>query len=235
MSALLAVRVCIASVVGLAAIGAAVAARPRGPAPRRILALGDSYTIGEGVPAADRWPVRLAELLRGRAPAPAAPVIVARTGWTTDELATAIAARPPRGRFDLVTLLVGVNNQYRGRDLEEFRVQFRGLLARAVTFAGGEARRVIAVSIPDWGVTPFAQGRDRARIAAEIDAFNAVAREEAARAGTRWADVTTLSRRHGADARFLVADGLHPSGAAYAEWAAVISESLDAGRAPTSR
>lgn len=185
----------------------------------RYLALGDSYTIGESVAPAERWPVRLAALLRDRGVTIAAPVIIARTGWTTDELSAGIDAAAPRGTYALVSLLIGVNNQYRGRSVEEYRTQFRGLLQRAVGFAGGEAGRVVVVSIPDWGVTPFAQGRDRARIAAEIDAFNAAAREETARAGARYVDITPFSRQAATDRTLVAADGLHPSGKMYAEWA----------------
>lgn len=185
----------------------------------RFLALGDSYTIGEGVDPAERWPVRLAGLLRERGIAIGEPEIIARTGWTTDELAAAIGEADPHGPYALVTLLIGVNNQYRGRDAEEYRAQFTDLLRRAVGFAGGDARRVIVLSIPDWGVTPFAEGRDRARIAAEIDVYNAINREEAARAGARYVDVTAQTRAAGADPAFVVDDGLHPSGRSYAEWA----------------
>jgi lysophospholipase L1-like esterase len=185
----------------------------------RILALGDSYTIGEGVPEAERWAVRLAALLRERGVAAGEPQIIARTGWTTDELSAAIDREEPRGPYALVTLLIGVNNQYRGRDVEEYRAEFAALLRRAVGFAGGDASRVVVLSIPDWGVTPFADGRDRARIAAEIDAYNAANRDEAARAGARYVDVTPQTRAAGADPAFLVGDGLHPSGRAYAEWA----------------
>jgi lysophospholipase L1-like esterase len=185
----------------------------------RFLALGDSYTIGEGVDEGDRWPVQLAELLRERGIDVGDPRIIARTGWTTDELSAAIDDADPRGPYALVSLLIGVNNQYRGRDAEEYRAQFTGLLRRAIGFAGGDASRVIVLSIPDWGVTPFADGRDRAGIAAEIDAYNAIARDEARRAGARWIDITPQSRAAGADPAFLVSDGLHPSGRAYAEWA----------------
>ncbi len=185
----------------------------------RFLALGDSYTIGEGVDEAERWPVRLAGLLRERGVPVAAPRIIARTGWTTDELAAAIDDAAPRGPYALVTLLIGVNNQYRGRDVEEYRAEFAELLRRAVGFAGGDARRVVVLSIPDWGVTPFADGRDRASIAAAIDAYNAANRDEAARLGAHWVDVTPQTRAAGADPAFLVSDGLHPSGRSYAEWA----------------
>lgn len=208
-----------------AALAVAACARPGEPrngggvGEMRFLALGDSYTIGEGVDEGERWPVRLAALLRERGVPVADPQVIARTGWTTDELAAAIDDAGPRGPYALVSLLIGVNNQYRGRGAEEYRAQFTELLRRAVGFAGGDARRVIVLSIPDWGVTPFAHARDRARIAAEIDAFNAVNREEAGRAGARYVDVTPQTRAAGADPAFLVGDGLHPSGRSYAEWA----------------
>jgi hypothetical protein len=137
------------------------------------LALGDSYTIGEGVPEAGRWPVQLAALLHARGIALDAPRIIATTGWTTDELDAGIdaanAADPIPTDHALVSLLIGVNNQYRGRPLAEYEVQFAGLLERAIEFAAGEASRVIVLAIPDWGVTPFAiqSGRDRAQIAAD--------------------------------------------------------------------
>ena len=184
------------------------------------LALGDSYTVGEGVPAADRWPVRLAAALRADSLGVAAPETVAETGWTVAEMEAGIDAADPQGPFALVTLLIGVNDQYRGGDAAGYRVAFRGSLARAVRFAGGDAGRVVVVSIPDWGVTPFAADRDRAQIAADIDAFNAAARDETAAAGARWADVTAVSRATGAAET--AADGLHPSAAHYARWTALV-------------
>jgi lysophospholipase L1-like esterase len=184
----------------------------------RYLALGDSYTIGESVDPGERFPAQLARALHlGE------PQIIARTGWTTDELNAAIDAAKPQGPFDLVTLLIGVNNQYRGRSEDEYRTQFAALLQRAVGFAGGDASRVIVVSIPDWGVTPFAEGRDRAKIAREIDQFNAINREEAQRAGAKWVDITPISR--GSDAALVTGDGLHPSGKQYAEWVTRIAPS----------
>jgi len=183
----------------------------------RFLALGDSYTIGEGVADGERWPSRLAAMLRERGIAIGDPEIIARTGWTTDELDAAIDEARPEGPYALVTLLIGVNNQYRGRGVDEYREQFRALVERAVGFAGGDAGRVVVVSIPDWGITPFAEDRDRAAIAAEIDAFNAAARVEAEARGARWADVTPQSRAPGA-ADLVVDDRLHPSAAAYEDW-----------------
>jgi len=183
--------------------------------PVRFLALGDSYTIGESVAESDRWPNQLAEVLKT-----AKPQIIAKTGWTTDELNAAIDAADPHGPFDLVTLLIGVNNQYRGRDAEEYRRQFVGLLNRAIGFAAGKADRVIVVSIPDWGVTPFAAKRDRAAIARDIDRFNAINREEAGRAGAGYVDITRVSR---ARAELVAGDGLHPSAAMYAEWVKLVT------------
>jgi lysophospholipase L1-like esterase len=183
------------------------------------LALGDSYTIGEGVAPGERWPVQLAARLRGESVDIADPQIVATTGWTTDELSLAVATTEFTPPYALVTLLIGVNNQYRGRGVDEYRAQFRDLLQRAIRLAGGVATRVIVVSIPDWGVTPFAarEDRDAAGIAREIDAFNAAASAETAKAGAAWVDVTAISRM--AESRQeLVNDGLHPSGTQYARW-----------------
>jgi len=188
----------------------------------RVLALGDSYTIGEGVAEPDRWPVRLAAMLRARGLNVAAPNIIARTGWTTDDLSAGIDAARPDSTYDLVTLLIGVNNQYRGRSEGEYRTQFRELLDRAIAFAGGRASHVLIVSIPDWGVTPFANGRDRPAIARAIDRFNAVNREEADHRGVHYADITPLSRRAAGDPLRVVADGLHPSATMYAKWLDVI-------------
>jgi lysophospholipase L1-like esterase len=183
------------------------------------LALGDSYTIGEGVAPGERWPVQLAARLRGESVDIADPQIVATTGWTTDELSLAVATTEFTPPYALVTLLIGVNNQYRGRGVDEYRAQFRDLLQRTIRLAGGVATRVIVVSIPDWGVTPFAarEDRDAAGIAREIDAFNAAASAETAKAGAAWVDVTAISRM--AESRQeLVNDGLHPSGTQYARW-----------------
>jgi len=186
----------------------------------RILALGDSYTIGEGVAPQDRWPEQLAAALRKSGRPVAAPEIIARTGWTPDELAAAMdryAFHPP---YDLVTLLIGVNNQYRGRDLDDYRSQFRALLLRAIALAGDRPQRVIVVSIPDWGVTRFGHGsgRDMAQIARQIDAFNAANAAIAAAQGVPYADVTPASRAGGDHADMLVGDGLHPSAAMYRRW-----------------
>ena len=192
---------------------------------RGFLALGDSYTIGEGVPEAGRWPVQLAALLRARGVSLDAPRIIATTGWTTDELDAGIdaahAAAPIPTDHALVSLLIGVNNQYRGRVLAEYEVQFAGLLERAIEFASGEASRVIVLAIPDWGVTPFAiqSGRDRAQIATQLDAFNLSAQRMTEARGARFVDTAPVSRERGGEVAMLTEDGLHPSGAMYALWA----------------
>jgi lysophospholipase L1-like esterase len=185
------------------------------------LALGDSYTIGEGVEASGRWPLRLAAALRAEGIALADPRTVATTGWTTDELSSAMDAAEPLGEWDFASLLIGVNNQYRGRDVDDYVGEFASLLQRAIALAGGRADRVLVLSIPDWGVTPFAQesGRDLARIAAELDAYNEAAKEICESLGAAFVDITGISRDRGGDPDMLVADGLHPSAAMYARWA----------------
>ena len=197
----------------------------------RYLALGDSYTIGEGVAPNDRWPAQLAHALRGEGVMLGEPKVVAQTGWTTDELWAALdafdaartAAASPAGAWDFVSLLIGVNDQYRGRGVDGYRGEFVALLQRAIGYAGGRAGRVLVLSIPDWGVTPFAarEGRDAAQVAREIDAFNAEARGACELGGVAFVDVTPASRRRGAEAAMRVDDGLHPSAAMYAQWAAL--------------
>ena len=188
--------------------------------PIRYLALGDSYTIGESVDEAERWSNQLAELLSPRLGAEKVEVtIIAKTGWTTDELWQGIQANPPEGTYDMISLLIGVNNQYRGRDIEEYREQFVFLLNKSIEYAGGDAGRVIVLSIPDWGVTPFAQGRDAGQIAKEIDIFNTINREETEKAGAYYIDITPISREAVNDLSLITSDGLHPSGKMYAMWA----------------
>lgn len=213
------------------AVPAMLAAMLGGPvaddAPIAYLALGDSYTIGESVAEHGRWPMQLAAALRaegvaidGRASAD--PRIIATTGWTTDELAAAMDAKYPvgtRADFDLVSLLIGVNNQYRGRPLDEYREQFSALLDRALALTGDDPQRVLVLAIPDWGVTPFGakSGRDTAQIARELDAFNAAAAEVAQGRGVRFVDTSAVSRERGAE--WVAEDGLHPSAELYAAWA----------------
>ncbi len=191
----------------------------------RYLALGDSYTIGESVPAEARWPDQLARLLENDREGSLweGPqmdlLIIARTGWTVKELWDGIQANPPQGVYDLITLLIGVNDQYRGDPVDGYREDFRFLLGKAIEYAGGNPRKVVVLSIPDWGVTPFATGRDRQQISKQIDEFNSVNREESEKSGVHYVDVTSISRQAVSDAALIASDGLHPSGKMYALWA----------------
>lgn len=184
----------------------------------RYLALGDSYTIGESVSTEGRWPNQLAALLAEEG-IETEVTIIARTGWTVDELWEGIQANPPQGTYDLVTLLIGVNNQYRGYPLEGYRQDFRFMLGKAVEYAGGNPQKVIVLSIPDWGFTPFAAERDARSISAQIDQFNAVNLEETTRAGAQYVDVTSISRMAGDDPDLIAEDRLHPSAKMYRLWA----------------
>lgn len=182
------------------------------------LALGDSYTIGEGVDPENRWPVMLSESLRQQGYPFYPPLIVAETGWTTDELMEAIQAAHITPPFDYVSLLIGVNNQYRGRDLEEFRIQFNELLDMAIEFADARPEKVFVLSIPDWSVTPFAEGRDRSNISSGIQSFNQVVREETAKKEILHIDITGVSLLAKEDGSLLTGDSLHPSGKMYGLW-----------------
>ena len=166
----------------------------------------------------DRWPVQLARRLQEEGIDIAEPEIIARTDWTTGQLLAAIDTASPTGPYSLVTLLIGVNNQFRNLGVDDYRVELAELLQQAVELAGGDSSRVIVLSIPDWGVTPFAEGADRSQIAREIDLFNAVKREETTRTGATYVDITPISRRAETDLSLLADDGLHPSGEMYGEW-----------------
>lgn len=185
------------------------------------LALGDSYTIGEGADEHERWPVQLADRLCDIGLPVHRPRIIAKTGWTTDELLAEIDAADLASNWDLVTLLAGVNDQYRGLGVDRYRQTFTVLFERALGFTKLPGR-LIVLSIPDWGVTPFAEGRDRTAIANEIDDFNAVARQVAQAAGARFVDITPSSKLAATDPGLLVSDGLHPSGAMYRAWAELV-------------
>jgi lysophospholipase L1-like esterase len=188
------------------------------------LALGDSYTIGEQVPMHDNFPHQAVGLLRRQNFDVADPVIIATTGWTTDELAASIREHNIMDTFSFVTLLVGVNNQYRGRNIENYKAEFKELLDEAIAFSGGHPQNVIVLSIPDWGVTPFAAGRDRDKVAREIDLYNAACREIALADKCQYIEITESTRKNGMAKDYLAADGLHPSGKEYTIWAERLAE-----------
>lgn len=183
------------------------------------IALGDSYTIGEQVPTAENFPHQLVTMLNAQGLKVAEPVIIATTGWTTDELAAAIKERSIQDTFSFVTLLIGVNNQYRGRDLDNYRQEYTQLLDTAIRYANGHVNNVFVLSIPDWGVTPFAEGRDRAQIAKDIDAYNAACKDITLAYKCHYLDITDSTRKNGTTPTYLAEDGLHPSGKEYKIWA----------------
>lgn len=194
----------------------------------RYLALGDSYTIGEAVPPDENFPSQLIKglksehLLQEKFKVVNPPEIIATTGWTTGELIEAIAEKKPQGTYELVTLLIGVNNQYRGIEKgysdELYKKEFEQLLQQAVHFAGAKKKHTLVVSIPDWGVTPFAEGRDRQQIAKEIDHYNEMARKICAAAQVVFIDITPGSRQAAVNKDLVASDGLHPSARMYKMW-----------------
>ncbi len=192
------------------------------------LALGDSYTIGEAVEQIDSFPYQFAAQLKLRGLTVAEPKVIAKTGWTTDELQTAIKAAHITQRFDIVTLLIGVNNQYRGYSKDNYRKEFKELLQTAIDFAGGNTTGVFVVSIPDWGVTPFglSSGKKAEEIALEIDAFNAINKQETLALKINYTDITPSSRKAATDLSLVAPDGLHYSGKMHLQWASAINLTL---------
>lgn len=195
------------------------------------LALGDSYTIGEQVQLNSNFPYQTCQLLRKKFKDIhlfTAPEIHAKTGWTTDELSAHLKQQILLPKYDFVTLLIGVNNQYRGRSVENFSSEFEGLLEQAIQFAGENKQRVFVLSIPDWGVTPFAEGRDRQQIAKEIDHYNEACQTITQSKGCCFIDITTSQREDGNKSDFLTEDKLHHSGNEYSKWAKLLAEKISA-------
>jgi lysophospholipase L1-like esterase len=197
-----------------------------------MLCLGDSYTIGESVAEEERFPHQCVHLLEKDHIHFEKPHIIAKTGWTTDELMHAIDAAKVKGTFDCVTLLIGVNNQYREYDKEVYRKEFKELLAIALKYAAGNHEHVFVVSIPDWGSTPFGandgKGRSPAQIGREIDEYNAIAKEEALKEKVHYTDINPISKKAATDPSYIANDNLHPSGKMYAEWATLITKEMKA-------
>jgi lysophospholipase L1-like esterase len=187
---------------------------------KRILALGDSYTIGQSVPDSDRFAHQLVAMLAKDSIRFFQPEIIAQTGWTTGNLLSRLNAQPPqRSTYNIVTLLIGVNNQYQGRSQAEYRTEFGVLLQRAIQYADNIKRRVLVLSIPDWGVTPFANGQDRQRIARQIDSFNLINRDIAVQQGVQYLEITNSTREAATDLSLLTFDNLHYSRKEYGKWA----------------
>ncbi len=194
------------------------------------LAIGDSYTIGEGVEEPDRYPNQTVALLKSSGIHFAPPKIIAKTGWTTDELVKGIMEADIKdNKYDVVTLLIGVNNQYRGREVDNFASEFSNLLKDAIHFAGGNPNHVIVLSIPDWGITSFAtsKGTDRAKVSNEIDAFNSSKKQISKSLGVHFIDITEEYREIGSLPEMLVTDQLHPSAMVYVRWAQKIQNVVE--------
>ncbi|MDC0472297.1 SGNH/GDSL hydrolase family protein [Flavobacteriaceae bacterium] len=183
------------------------------------LALGDSYTIGESVKESERWPVQLSNLLKNKLNK---PIIIAKSGWTTDQLIDTLNKIKFNKKFDFVSLLIGVNNQYRGRSIDKFKQDFILLLNKSIIYANDKKERVIVVSIPDWGVTPFAKDRNRSIITNEINAFNKVIHDECKKNNITFFNVTDMSRKALNDNSLIAEDGLHPSRKMYKQWVKII-------------
>ena len=196
-----------------------------------MLCLGDSYTIGESVSEAERFPMQTVELLKMDGITFDKPTIIAKTGWTTDELATAIKEANYKAHSDneFVTLLIGVNNQYRDRDPEQYRKEFIDLLNTALHYVSGKSNHVFVISIPDWGVTPFAANdrRSREELGKAIDLFNSINKQEALKAHVNYIDITPISRQVNQHQDFIANDGLHPSGKMYGEWAKLLAKKIE--------
>ena len=186
---------------------------------KQYLALGDSYTIGQSVAESARWPVQLAAKLREQGIAVPNPRIIAHTGWTTADLAAEMPDVANGETFDLVTLLIGTNDEFQGHTADEYRQGFSSLLQQSIALARGNPTHVIVLSIPDWGTTPFAAGQDRAAIAAAIDRFNVINQEETTRLGAQYVDIITTTRAAANDPESFARDGLHYSAQMYARWA----------------
>ena len=190
------------------------------------LALGDSYTIGEGVELQKNFPYQTVGLLRKAGYAFYAPEIIAKTGWTTDELEAAVNEYAFLPKYDFVSLLIGVNNQYRGRDIIEYKEQLEHLIKRSIALTGGKPEHVVVLSIPDYSVTPFGQRMDAEKIAKEIDAYNNLCRALSIQFKVQYLDITAINRKASGKPTAVVADGLHPSEKTYGKWAAELADAV---------
>ncbi len=189
------------------------------PEQKRIkyLALGDSYTIGQSVSVNSRYPIQLANKLEGDSILVDTTIIIARTGWRTDNLIAAIDEAELTDTFDLVSLLIGVNNQFQNASISVYEEEFFELLQTAIQFTGGDKEKVFVVSIPDYGYTPFGQN-NQANISAGVDQFNTVNEDITKAEDISWFDITPISREGLIDTELVADDGLHPSGKMYKRW-----------------
>ncbi|HEY9196810.1 MAG TPA: SGNH/GDSL hydrolase family protein [Mucilaginibacter sp.] len=190
------------------------------------MALGDSYTVGRTVPTESSFPYQLVQRLRDKKIPVSAPVVIAQNGWRTDELIKGIIKSGNKKTFDIVTLLIGVNNQFQNINIDIYRTEFVQLLNTAIAFARGNSKHVFVLSIPDWGVTPFAFTRNPDKIALQIDNYNEINKQETEAAGAVYVDITTLSRLAADDRSLVSTDNLHPSAKMYELWVKKISREI---------
>jgi lysophospholipase L1-like esterase len=188
------------------------------------LALGDSYTVGESIPFQKSFPYQVVQILRKNKSHFSAPEVIAKTGWTTDELIAAVNDYKFLDHYDFVTLLIGVNNQYRGRRVEEFKLELETLIRLALDIANKKEEHVIVLSIPDYSVTPFGQKLDPEVISKEIDLYNSVTRALAAQYKVHYINITEAGKAAYSDETLVAADGLHPSEKEYSSWAVKVAE-----------
>jgi len=193
--------------------------------PLRYLALGDSYTIGESVTEKDRWPNQLASQLSKTNNKEVKTSIIATTGWRTDNLMNAITIAKLKDEYDLVSLLIGVNNQYQGKSIEQFATEFEELLKTSIRLAQGNKENVFVVSIPDYGFTPYGQ-KNQSKISKEIDQFNDVSKKITDQYNVRYINITDISRQGMIQPSLVASDGLHPSGAMYSLWVERIAKQI---------
>jgi lysophospholipase L1-like esterase len=191
----------------------------------KFLALGDSYTIGESVAASARWPVQLADSLKKLGVDVETPVIIATTGWRTDDLKRAIGNAHLKNEYGMVSLLIGVNNQYQGKPVSAYPAEFRELLEMAIHLAGGKKENVFVLSIPDYGYTPYGAPNQQ-KISAALNEFNSVNKEVTEKAGVKYFDITGISRKGLTQPDLVAGDDLHPSANMYAEWVSIILKGL---------
>ncbi|WP_236017557.1 SGNH/GDSL hydrolase family protein [Roseivirga sp. E12] len=195
-------------------------------AQKTYLALGDSYTIGESVAVSERWPVQLVKTLNEQGIAMADPKIIATTGWRTDDLQNGIKEdKALLSGYDLVSLLIGVNNQYQGKSIEQYKKEFEELINTAIKFAGNNPKKVFVVSIPDYGKTPFGAAKEN-QIAKELDEYNSIAKHIAISYGIPFFNITPISRQAKERPELVAKDKLHPSGKMYSEWVALFADDV---------
>lgn len=187
------------------------------------LALGDSYTIGQGVTLFDRFPVQTINLLAANSIKISSPLFIATTGWTTNNLLSAIAVQNPAPQYDIVTLLIGVNDQYQHVDTSIYRIRFKQCLLKAVELAKGKSKNVYVLSIPDYSATPFVPQSDKPQVSREIDSFNAINRQITLQNNITYVDITAISRFALTDSTLIANDGLHPSAKQYKMWSDVLA------------